>query len=42
MQDDGPPEVDENQDFGGLMVRSRITFESHQSITTVIQSPSLP
>ena len=21
MQDDGPPEVDENEDFGGLMVR---------------------
>jgi hypothetical protein len=26
MQDDGPPEVDENEDFGGLMVRL-VTFK---------------
>lgn len=31
MQDDGPPEVDENEDFGGLMVRSCITFEFPES-----------
>lgn len=34
-QDDGPPEVDENEDFGGLMVRLGITFEIYYNCHTV-------
>lgn len=42
MQDDGPPEVDENEDFGGLMVRSCTTFGLSELLTTVAPSHSLP